>query len=87
MELAGLCIVENQTRIRGWNIIKKKHGKEKKCQWCSAAKKKKKMKINGDSQRNPQFDHGYVGKFIFLRQHLASKETLKSFIEQVVSNG
>lgn len=48
---------------------------------------KKKMKINGDSQRNPQFDHGYVGKFIFLRQHLASKETLKSFIEQVVSNG
>lgn len=45
------------------------------------------MKINGDSQRNPQFDHGYVGKFIFLRQHLASKETLKSFIEQVVSNG
>lgn len=45
------------------------------------------MKINGDSQRNPQFDRGYVGKFIFLREHLASKETLKSFIEQVVSNG
>lgn len=44
-------------------------------------------KINEDSQRNPQFDPGYVGKFVFLRQHLAPKETLKSFIEQVVSNG
>lgn len=51
---------------------------EKKKSWCSVEKKKKK--------RKPQFDSGYVGKFIFLSQSLASEETLKSFIEQVVSN-
>lgn len=66
---------------------KKEAWQRKKMPVVLSCKKKKKMKINGDSQRNPQFDHGYVGKFIFLRQHLASKETLKSFIEQVVSNG
>lgn len=46
-------------------------------------KKKKKRVI---TWRKPQFDSGYMGKFIFLSQSLASEETLKSFIEQVVSN-
>lgn len=51
-------------------------------------KKKKKLVLSWKKKkkRKPQFDSGYVGKFIFLSQSLASEETLKSFIEQVVSN-
>lgn len=51
--------------------------------------KKKKLVLSWKKKRKkrkPQFDSGYVGKFIFLSQSLASEETLKSFIEQVVSN-
>lgn len=52
-------------------------------------RKKKKLVLSWKKKRKkrkPQFDSGYVGKFIFLSQSLASEETLKSFIEQVVSN-